>query len=64
MNKKILKSFALVFIWDNPDFYKLPDGTFRNTEVDWNSRKVIFGVVAIASFILTIISIVNIWGED
>jgi hypothetical protein len=57
-----LKSKGL--IWDNPDQYRLPDGTYKNSDIDWNGRKVIFAIVAIASFTLTIVSIVNIWNDN
>jgi hypothetical protein len=49
-----LKSVGL--IWDNP-------GNFAGNET-WNSRKVIFGIVGLSSFILAIVKISIIWGDD
>lgn len=43
-------------IWDNPTDPKM--------DFDWNSRKVIFGIVSLTSFIMLIVSIISIWDKD
>ena len=49
------KLFALGFIWNNSD---------KDGEFPWNTRKVIFFVIGLASFIQSVIVVVNIWSED
>ena len=51
-------------IWDEPDQYKLPDGTWQCNEMSWNTRKVIMGLLGLASFVLTVIKIIFIWDEE
>lgn len=77
MNKKIFQTALVIFIWAilafgmSVVYYWLKDVGFiwdnpdpGNDSPGWNGRKVIFGIVGIASFILTIVKIVLIWDKD
>jgi hypothetical protein len=52
------------FIFDNPDYLKLPDGGYRYNEMSWNTRKVIFGLTGLSFFAIAVVKIIDIVSDE